>query len=102
QKTSVDKGYINEGLTIQDINNSWKCFKESYIDYEPSSSGISSNGTDEFSDSDISHIKILESEEHIHLSDKLTCAIRLFWVKSHCNLTDNTFLQTIMAVNSSN
>ncbi|CAG8565722.1 8223_t:CDS:2 [Funneliformis caledonium] len=92
ENSSIDEGYIDEGSTMQDIDDN----------YEPSLGGTSSNVIDEFSDSNISHIKISEFREHIHLSDELACAIRLFRVKSHCNLTDNAFRQTMMIVNGSN
>lgn len=44
----------------------------------------------------------LDSGEHIHISDELACALRLFRVKSCCNLTDDAFRQTMMAVNGGN
>ncbi|CAG8755791.1 4965_t:CDS:2, partial [Funneliformis caledonium] len=78
ENLSVDEGYIDEESTIQDIDDN----------YEPSLGRTSSNGTDEFSDSNISHIEISESEEHIHLSDELACAIRLFQVKSQSTWMD--------------
>ncbi|CAG8717903.1 6790_t:CDS:2 [Funneliformis caledonium] len=61
ENSSVNEGYIDEESTIQDIDDN----------YELSSNGTSLNGTDEFSDSDISHIEISESREYIHLSDEL-------------------------------
>ena len=33
------------------------------------------------------------------MTEKLACALRLFQVKSQCNLTNNAFHQTMVAVN---
>lgn len=38
----------------------------------------------------------------IQLSDEMACALRLFDVKSRCNLTDEAFRQTMLAVNGGN
>lgn len=37
-----------------------------------------------------------------HLSDEMACALRLFSVKSRCNLTNEAFQQTMLAVNGGN
>jgi len=43
---------------------------------------------------------ILDIEQERELSNKLACALRLFKVKSCCNLTDDAFWQIMIAVNS--
>jgi len=44
----------------------------------------------------------LDSEEELHLSDEMSCALRLLDIKSRYNLTDDAFHQIITAVSSSN
>ena len=44
----------------------------------------------------------LESEDELHLSNEMSCALRLLDVKSRCNLTDDAFHQIMTAVSCSN
>ncbi|CAI2189633.1 16907_t:CDS:2 [Funneliformis geosporum] len=84
ENSSIDESYINEILIIQDMDESRKCFDESHIDYESSSSGTSSNRTNGFSDSDVSHTEISDPGEHLYLSDELAFNggnVSLFQVK---------------------
>ena len=44
----------------------------------------------------------LDSEDELHLSNEMSCALRLLDVKSRCNLTDNAFHQIMTAVSCNN
>ncbi|CAI2199972.1 17930_t:CDS:2, partial [Funneliformis geosporum] len=52
---------------------------------------------DEFSSSSDSPITVNHAGSN-QLSDEMACALRLFEVKSHCNLTDDAFRQTMLAI----
>ncbi|CAI2195528.1 975_t:CDS:2, partial [Funneliformis geosporum] len=79
-----------------------KSLTNSEVDEFSNSSEIdefsNSSGIDEIFNS--SKIDEFSSSSSNQLSDEMACALRLFEVKSHCNLTDDAFRQTMLAVNN--
>ncbi|CAI2187568.1 17728_t:CDS:2, partial [Funneliformis geosporum] len=93
--------YIDdESLTNSEVD---EFSNSSEINEFSNSSGIdeifNSSKIDEFSSSSDSPITVNHAGSN-QLSDEIACALRLFEVKSHCNLIDDAFRQTMLAVNN--
>ncbi|CAG8748408.1 12637_t:CDS:2, partial [Funneliformis caledonium] len=101
-KRSEDK--TSSESSFDDITNSPLPFNDSYTSSSSKHSSIDeelslSPSINDFSDSNESFFDNNDNEDNIKLSNEMACVLRLFKVKSSCNLTDETFQQIMLAIN---